>query len=261
MAKMCFRAHGGKVAIWEKPAVGDPMAPFDTPLDHMDLVKFHSDFQFMNSRLTSLAVSVNHLVVTGVTGTGYSVAAGAGSSGTSTPISNGQVVSNEYALYTHSLGYAPLYFVLYEGTVISGAVGVQKATNQLRLVSSYATTTQIKLKDTGISSTSDLAAVTRSYDVYVFKDLAPDPGEPLFKAKLTGAGAGITMGHGKVANTEDTVRRQRPGDTLDLPVPVSRQSDVRNGDIRSVLADGSFTQVGKYNGSLFSYDFVPVTFG
>ena len=261
MAKMCFRAHDGKVAIWEKPASGDPMAPFDDPLEHMDLVRFHSDLQFLNSRLTALSVTVNHTSVAGVTGTGYSMSAGSGSTGTSTPISNGQVVTNDYTLFNHGLGYAPIYFVLFGGTVISGGLGVQKATSQLRLVSSYATTSLIRIRDVGISSQSALPAVSLNYDVYVFKDLDIDPAQPLFHVKLQDPGKRITMGHGKVSNSDDTVRRTKPGDTLNLPLPVTRQSDIRNGDIRSFKADGTYAQLAKYNGSLFSYDFVPVTFG
>lgn len=260
MARMCFRAFDGKVAIWEKPPSGDPMAPFNEPLKHMEYVRFHSDLQYLNSQLISTAMSINHTAVAGVTGTGYSVSNG-GSASAGAQIASGQVVANEYVLYTHNLGYAPLFFALFNGTVISGGIGVQKAANQQRLVSAFSTTTQIKIRDVGISSAVALPAVTREYDVYIFKNLVADPLLPMFHVKLTNPGKRIIFGRGRISDSQITVRRTKPGDGVQLPFPVSRSVDVRNGDIRSLQADGTFTQLGSYNGTLFGFDFVPVSFG
>lgn len=256
---MCFRAKAGKVAIWEKPPTGDPMAPFNDPLGHMEYVRFHSDLQYFNSQLIQTAISVNHASVAGAAGTSYS-GPGIGS-GSTQPVSAGNIVSTVIDLYTHDLGYVPIYFVLYAGTVLGGftAVQEQKSPRRIRFVSASATTNKIRLRDLGISNTSALSATTRSYDVYIFKNLVAVPGEPLYHAKASTER--LTLGHGKITADELTVRRTKPGDAFELPFPVSPQIDIRNGDIRSLLADGSFQQIHKYNGGLFGYDFVPMSFG
>lgn len=255
---MCFRAKDGKVAFWEKPPTGDPMAPFDDPLENMEYIRFHSDLQYLANVLRGLNVSVNHPTVAGVTGSGYSVGAGGGSSGGSTPISNGQIAIADHLLFEHSLGYAPLAFVMYGDYLVSGATAVQEASNRVRMVSSWVDETNVYLREIGISSSLALGAVTRAYDAYVFKDVAADPALPLLHVKMS-APPRIIYGHGKISDDTRPIRRTAPGDQ-ELFLPVTRNIDIRNGGMRVMNPTDGWVDIGEYNGGLFNFDYVPVSY-
>lgn len=255
---MVFHAENGKVAIWEKPPSGDPMAPFTDPMDNLDYVRFHSDFQYLSDAIIALGQSINHTSVAGVTGTGFTVSAGSGSSG-ATQAANGQVVSAEYDLYTHSLGYVPLFFVVYDGEIISGCNVVQEDTEyRSRTVSVYATSTKIRLKDVGYSSANALGAVTRSYDVYIFRDTAADMSKPLFHVEPTLSSEAVVMGHGKITSDQRVIRRADVGESP-LYLPFERVADVGNGAIRTISPISGIHNVGKYLGFFFSTEVIPVT--
>lgn len=255
---MCFRAYDGKVAFWEKPPSGDPMAPFDDPLNNMQYVRFHSDLQYLANVLRGLGITVNHALVAGVTGTGYSVGAGSGSSGGSTPISNGQIVIADHVLYEHDLGYPPLAAVMYDDYLVSGITAVQEASNRVRFVSSWVDETNVYLREIGISSSSALGAVDRDYDVYVFKDTEADPAEPLLHVKMA-TPPRIVYGHGKISDETRPIRRTAPGDQ-ELFLPVTRNIDIRNGGIRVMNPDDGWVDNGEYNGGLFNFGYVPVSY-
>lgn len=255
---MCFRAYDGKVAFWEKPPSGDPMAPFDDPIGNMQYVRFHSDMQYLANVLVATGVTVSHAAVSGVSGSGYSIGAGAGTSGSSTPTSNGQIVSADHILFEHGLGYAPLAFVMYGDYLVSGVTAVQEASNRVRLVSSWVDDTNVYLREIGISSSSALAAASRDYDVYVFKDTAADPAEPLLHVKMT-TPPRIVYGHGKISDETRPIRRTAPGDQ-ELFVPVTRNIDIRNGGVRVMNPTDGWVDNGEYNGSLFNFDYVAVSY-
>ena len=255
---MCFRAYDGKVAFWEKPPSGDPMAPFDDPLGNMQYVRFHSDMQYLANVLVETGVTVNHALVAGVSGSGYSIGAGAGTSGSSTAISSGQIVTADHTLYAHSLGYTPLAFVMYGNYLVSGITAVQEASNRVRLVSSWADETNVYLREVGISSSSALVAVDRDYDVYVFKDTAADPAEPLLHVKMS-TPPRIVYGHGKISDETRPIRRTDVGDP-ELYIPVSRHIDIRNGGVRVMNPDDGWVDSGEYNGGMFNFEYVPVSY-
>jgi len=256
---MCFRAKGGTVAIWEKPPSGDPMAPFDNPYDHLEYIRFHSDLQYLANNLISTNISINHALVAGQIGTGYSTSAGSGSTGTSPAIADGRITASNLDLYTHSLGYIPLFFVLYNGMILSGGVPVQFGSSQLRTVSAFATTSKIIIRDIGISSELDLPAVTLQYDVYIFKDPAADPVLPVFQVK-TGAPEKLILGQGKIQAGQSVVRKAEPGDSPVLNFPLTRTSDTRNGNFRFLRPDGTRGDTGRYAGVLNNMDYMPVSF-
>ena len=258
MAKICFRAHNGKVAIWVKPPSGDPMAPFTDPLNNLQYVRFHSDFQYLSDAIIGPGRTVNHTSVAGVTGTGFTVSAGGSSSG-ATQAANGQVVTATYDLYTHNLGYVPLFFVVYNGEIISGCNVVQEDTEyRSRTVSVFATTTKIRLKDVGYSSANSLGAVSRSYDVYIFKNTAPDMSKPLFRAKPGLSSEAVVMGHGKITSDQRVIRRAASGEAL-LYFPLDRVADIGNGAIRTISPISGVHNVGKYLGHFFTTKVIPVT--
>ena len=260
MTEMCTRIKAGvtpgtgKMAIWEKPAAGDVMAPYDDPLANWDLVRFHSDFQYLNNAIEVGAISVSHSLVAGVTGTGYSApSAGGGSTG---PIANGQIVISNKTVYTHSLGYVPWFQLQFDGRVVSPGTVVQQATDQIRFVAPYATSSIIGLVDIGISSASDLAAQTSDYDLVIFRETAEIPGDPL--ARLRVDGSPITIGYGRVTSEQKPLRRAVPGDSSFF-VPYGRSLDIRNGAVRFINDTDEF-DLGTYLGAFLTAEVIEVAF-
>lgn len=253
MVVYCSRVKGDKMAIWEKPAAGDRMAPFDDPIANFGLIRFCSDFQYFSSALRVNGISVAHAAVAGVTGTGY--AAPGSSSSTTGPIADGQVVTSSKLLYTHGLGYVPYFIVLYQDTIVVGGTVVQMTSDRKRArkVSAYATATEIRLRDIGISSADSLPAASVSYDLIIFRDPAQIPGAPLFRARP----AGVTMGYGRITSEQQPLRRVVGAEPY-FYLPRSRAADIRNGAYRTISPSGPL-DVGTYNGSFFVADFLKVT--
>lgn len=254
---VCLRIKDGRAAIWVKPTSGDKMAPFDDPTAHFDKIRFCSDFQYLSAPLIT-QVTINHAQVNGVTGTGYTGAsAGGTNTGSSEPIANGQVVPASHTLYTHNLGYPPFHMVLLDGEVLNGGA-VQVQSGRLRLVSSYATNSIIGLREIGMSSTANLSAVSRTYDVIVFRELAADPAKPLWHVRLDDGL--IVMGQGKIDQESRVLRRAADEEEPTFYVPVTRTSDTRNGAIRTISPIGGIKDYGLYIGDLIQAEAIPVTY-
>lgn len=254
-----LRAYGGKFAIWEKPASGDAMAPFNDPTEHMAEVYFHSDLQYLAKLLEDASVTINHTSLAGVTGSGISgaPASGGSTSGSSQPISDGDIRATDWTLYTHNLGYVPLYMVMYGQEIVSGATLVQEESNwRRRIVSSFATTSIIGLREMAFSSDDTLSAASRNYRVLVFRDPAPDPAKGLLKLSP----AEVYFGQGKVDSGDALIRRVRVGDTQTFYLPVTETVDVWNGAVRAVSPAGAVNVAGNYSGGLFDLSFIEVAY-
>jgi hypothetical protein len=253
-----FRSYDDKLAIWEKPTSGDVMAPFDDPLANMDKVKFHSDLQYLSSQAVSADININHTSLAGVTGTGYVAGSGGGpSSGSSTPIANGQVRVSSIDLATHSLGYVPLFYVLYNDRIVSPGTIVQTGTNMARFVSVYATTTKIILREVAISSSSALPAITKTYNTIVFREPIADPAKPMLRLS---ANHPMVLARGKVTEADRPLRKAASADAK-FYIPTERTLDICNGAIRTISPLDGIVDVGtNYNGGFTSAESILVTF-
>lgn len=253
MATICFRAYQGKVCIWEKPASGDPMAPFNNPTAHMDLVRFHSDLQYLSNSIVT-DVTISHTSLAGVVGTGYTISNAGGSSGASQPITNGQIRSTTINLYQHSLGFPPLYFVLYNNQLVCPFFPVQAFEDRLRTVSPSTTNNYIRLREIAESSDVALPAVSRTYRVIVFREPVAVVGQPLFRATTNS----VVMGHGKVNSDYRNIRKATTG--FDFYVPTTPILDTRNGAVKIISATGEETTTGQYTGSFFEIETIKVSY-
>ena len=255
---VAFRAFSGKVAIWELPLVGDIMAPFDDPVANFPLVRFHSDCQYLSNQIVSSVITKNHTLLAGVTGTGYSVSnGGSSSSGTSTPVANGQVRVTAIELYTHSLGYAPLFMVMYNGRIVSPGTVIQNPDGQLRMASAYATTSKIFLEEIAISSVDDLPAVDRDYQVIIFREPAADPLLPTLQISVA---SGMILGRGKVTDEQRPLRRSGGAGDATFYIPNDRTIDIKNGAIRSIAPISGAIDLGNYTGAFGSTTALRVTY-
>lgn len=249
-----------QVAIYEKPVSGSKYGPRTDPLEHLGLLRFHSDFQYLSS-FDIADVTVSHDQVDGVTGSGQTGAptAGGSATGATQAIANGQIAQASHTLFEHDYGYEPFHMVLYNGEIVSGATVVQSASGgRARRVASYATDSIIGLRETAVSSADDLASISRSYRVIVFRDIAADPAKPLFHVRLSDGI--IVLGRGKITHEMKTLRRAADEEEAVFYVPVTPTVDIRNGAVRSVSPVGGVTDSGLYSGTLFTIDAIRVTY-
>lgn len=252
-----FRAKtsAGRVAIWEEPPSGDPLAPYDDPVANFDYVRFCSDFLYMSVTAAS-TVTVNHTLCAGVSGTGYSVGNGSQNTNTTAPITNGQVRVSTIDLVTHGLAYVPQFAVLYEGRIVSPGLVVQSGDSQVRRVSAFATSTKICLREVAISSESDLAATSLDYTVLVFADPEADPAKPFLRIKPD---TEICLAWGKVTDSQRALRRAGVGDAT-FYIPIDRTVDIKNGAVRNISPIAGTVDYGIYTGNFVDAEAVEVTY-
>lgn len=251
-----FRAVAGKVAIFTKPPSGDPMLPFDDPVGNLEYVKFHSDLQYLSSQISVGPVEITHTLLAGVTGTGYTVGNGSQSTNTQ-PIANGQVRQSSIALYTHSLGYVPLFQVITDRRIVSPGNVIQNPSGQLRMVSAYATTTQIFLQELAMSSAADLPAWDQTYYINIFRNPEADPGQPTLHLHS----GGMVLGKGKVTDVNRPLRRAGPDDTDNtFYIPIDRTIDIKNGALRNISPLAGVRDFGLYTGGFTAADSIEVTY-
>jgi len=254
---MWFRAKAsvGRVAIWEEPPTGDPMAPYDDPVANFDYVRFCSDFLYL-SVTDADTVTVNHTLCAGVSGTGYSVGNGAQNTGTTAPIANGQVRVSTIDLVTHGLPYVPQFSVLHQGRIVSAGMVVQTAESRVRRVSAFATSTKICLREVAISSENDLAAVSLDYTVLVFANPDANPAKPFLRIKPDEE---ICLAWGKVTDSQRVLRRTEPGDAT-FYIPIDRTIDIKNGAVRNISPIAGTVDYGIYTGNFVDAESVEVSY-
>lgn len=255
----CFfiSADDEKLAIWEKPLSGDIFAPYDDPLANMDKVKFHSDLQYLASQAVSSNITINHTSLAGVTGTGYQAGNGGGpASGSSAPISDGQIRVSSIELSTHGLGYVPLCYVLYNNRIVSPGTVVQTDSDMIRMVSVYVTTTKVFLREIAISSAVALPAISRDYSVLVFREPIADPLQPtLFLSRDNP----MVLAKGKITEDNRPLRASVASDAR-FYVPIERTIDIKNGAIRNISPLDGIIDYGSYNGNFSTARSVLVTY-
>lgn len=234
----------GRVAIFEElDTVSDPEdpnstrnAPLNNPVAHLGKVRFHNEFDYYQVHSIT-AVTVNHAAVAGA-----SVSAGTTPSFTR----NGQVVKTPINLLSHGLPYVPAYKIASSGALIGQSSKIQADASGHRLVSPYATSSQIGLLDVGVSSASTLAGISRTYQVIVFRE--PAETSP-WMAEFDPANDVLLLGYGKWDGTLRQLRQTVVADASPFDLPLGRTTDVHGGFSRTVLADGTTFSSPGYTGS------------
>lgn len=240
-----FHAQAGKVAIWEKEGLSDPMAPFYNPTEHMDRVFFHSDLFYLASVLVT-EVTVEHPALAGIVGTGQ-VGVGAGSA---EPIGNGDTRGLSIDLVTHNFGYAPPVFILTEeGEILSGGTVIQSTGGMIRYGSSWSDTVKAGIFEAAISGAVALPAITKTYKVFCFRNMSGDPSLPTLR--LSKPDGDIILGR-KITQDARPMRAPSLPEDAEFYVPLDPVLDVRNGAIRTISPISGTNDVGIYTGSFFS---------
>lgn len=234
----------GRVAVFDElDTVSDPAdpnssrnAPLNNPVAHLARVRFHNEFDYYQVHSIT-SVSLTHAAVAGV-----SVAVA------TTPAftRHGQVVKSWIGLLSHGLPYVPAYKIASGGTLLGQSSKIQAGSTGHRLVSPYATSSAIGLLDVGVSTSSDLPSLAKTYQVIVFRE--PAETSP-FMADIDPPNDLLKLGYGKWDGTLRQLRQTVVADASPFDVPLGRTTDVAGGYSRTVLADGTTFSSPGYTGS------------
>lgn len=221
-------------------------APALHPEDYLDRVYFHSSFDHYTIAAMDLAKVINHASVAGVSGNQYQPP-GPGDLFLSNAVVtvNGQIVVTTRNLLTHDMGLVPKFVVAYNDMMIPHGTPIQRdAPGLVRFVSAYATSTEIRLREIGYSTASDLSAATRTYSIFVFADPAADPALPL----MSGDADFVQLGRGKIDSRNRTMRVTATGETP-YGIQLGPAAFLKNGGVRVFTPDGTAINVASYDGS------------
>jgi hypothetical protein len=244
----------GKVAIFDTaPAFPgddpeDPLAgmnrPFASPQDWIANVRFHSDFDYYTVH-SDTAVSISHASVAGL------VQSGGKGFGANPVLSYGQSVRSDNLLVSHGLPYVPRFIIAQNNRVIPNGMITQRLDNRARIVTFYATSTQIRIVDVGVSSDVALPAITVSYEVIVFREAVTDGSAPLLKLSP----GQCIMGQGKVDTTTKTMR-EGVGSDSPFYISIGRTLDINKGKTLLILPNGEIIKEQGYFGDFMGSPYV-----
>ena len=147
-----WRVKNSKMVVWQTPSSGDVMASFTDPVANLDRIWLCSDFDYYQTAFDQ-NVTLSHPAVSGgstTLGGDFTIA--------------GHYVETDLAVLTHNLGYIPRFKVAIGAELIPNGWAIQTPAggdNGARLVSFYATTTEIRCSDMGWATASTLAAKSR----------------------------------------------------------------------------------------------------
>lgn len=237
---------GGEIDDINSPRNG----PAKTPQDFVTQVAWHSDFFQYEKAFPDQTVAVTHPALSGRT-----IVYGGGGFLWNLPgfAAYGQTAEFQHTLLTHNLGYTPLVHVVYDGVLVSPGTIVQSETGgRSRMVSIFATSTVVGLHEAARSSGSDLPAVSRSYDVRVYREPTADPSKPLFGK----TGSNVIIGRGKIDTSKRYLRKVAPGETP-YTIPLGPIGDHANGRKRVVLGSTVITE-DNYTGSFTGPEYLTI---
>lgn len=165
----------------------------------------------------------------------------------------GRTALAQHTLVTHNLGYVPLAFVAYGGRMLMPGVAVQVASEgRNRFVSPYITSSIVGLREVYNSSANALGAVSRTYQVIVFRVPEVEGARALFGRE----GSNVVLGRGKIDTSKQYLRRTGAGDS---PFDIDRGPtvDINSGRTRIVTGGTTTTEAG-YAGSFTGPDYIAV---
>lgn len=257
----------GVVACYEEASGGGDIryissprnAPAANPAAHLDKLIWHSALYQYEIAAGPVDVSVTHTALatkdtwhTVSTG-GYDPAGPSPSGSTIGFLIKGDSRVTDILLYTHGLGYVPKFMVSLDARRVPDGFIVQSNANGCyRRVSVFATPTGIYLREHAVSTDINLAAVSKTYRVMVFRTRAPDPA----KALWSGSGASMQLARGIIDTTRRYLRRTGAGDSP-FALNLGPTIDIKNGGARSA-SGGVVVSDPRYNGSMAAPAYVSV---
>lgn len=232
-------------------------APAKNPGAYLSTVYWHSEFFQYELAMPIQTVEVSHPALSGrEIYWGFNRAYDGNDSDASALtryLVAGRVATSAHTLVNHGLGYVPLAFVAYGGRMLMPGVAVQTGSGgRSRFVAPYITSSAVALREVYNSSSLGLGAVSRSYQVMVFRTPVENASLPLF----SGDGSEVIIGRGKIS-TEQTYARKDGAGATPFNIDQGRTVDLNNGRAR-IGTGGTVTTEAGYGGSFSAPLFVPV---
>lgn len=238
------RATGRCALFEENGTIGDVTdpnsvrnAPLNSPVAHLDKIRFHSDFDYYLVEIGPVSVTINHPALGGGA---FTI--------TTFPVINrlGTTGITDHVLLTHNLGYAPAYMVVSDGGIIAPGSFIQETSTTVRTVTPYATETIIGLRDLQISGSSALPAMSKTYQVIIFRDTVAENDHLI---DYVAADDHLTMGLGKFRADRKSLRRSLLADASPFDISLGPTIGIKNGGSKTVLPGGLTFSDPWYNGT------------
>lgn len=212
-------------------------APLNSPNLHLDKIRFHSDFDYYAIESGPTSVNVNHPSLVGgsfVISTNPNV------------VRYGQINVTNHTLLSHGLPYVPAYMIISNGALVGAGSDIQNSSESVRTITPYATSSIIGLRDFQISGTSSLPAISRTYQIIVFRNPIADMSHLFDYVKSNDR---LILGKGKFQSNRKFLRRTLVADLSPFDIALGRTVDIKNGGSRTVFPDGTTYTDFLYNGS------------
>ncbi len=222
-------------------------SPIRVPGSNLSNVYFHSDFDYYELARPKATITVSHTSVP------VYISPDIGIPGLVIKLT-GQTRLNDIPIFTHGLGYVPRYMVAFGGAVLTNGTLVQDVgtDGRTRIISAFADANKIYLRELARSTATALPAVSKTYEVMVFKHPTKDPSKPLFSFD----GSVVQIGRGAVSSDKNYLRRVLPAESS-FDIDRGPTMDIANGSIR-VVSGGNVYSEPHYTGSFVGPAFIPV---
>lgn len=220
-------------ALW-RPDENDN-GPFTDPVDHLDRVLVHSEFNnFVRGPFATTPVT--HPAVAGVAASVSPTSGGF--------LVSGQLVVTRHNVLAHNLGYPPRFSIAVDGEVLSSGWLIQQVGNRGRIVYFSSNSTHIIVTGVGGSDENALPAIAKTYSVVAYRNIAAEAEAPQFKITPDR----LIAGQGKL-DTNERHMRVALGSESPLYIPGGSLVDVSGGAFRTVTPKGTVLDQPGYNGS------------
>jgi hypothetical protein len=251
----CFEEAAGGGATFDINAPRN--APAKTPASYLSSLIWHSSLFQYEVAAGPTDVVVNHAALA-TKDTHVVVSTGGLAIGAFPPTGSsiGFIIQGDHRvtdllLYTHGLGYVPKFMVALDGRRVPDGFIVQvDGSGGHRRVSVFATSTGIYLRESAISTSIDLASVSKTYRVMVFRTRSPNPALAMF----SGSAGAMQLARGIIDTTRKYLRRTGSGDTP-FALNMGRTLDIKNGGARSA-SGGVVVSEPRYNGSMTAPSYI-----
>lgn len=235
--------NNGRFAMYIEPTSGASDAPLTNPYSNLNLIKIHSDLNYLKVAKEG-SVTINHPYVARPT-TQWDW---------STWSFNWYPTAyiNDYGLLQHDLGYIPHCIIAIGENIVEPGTPVQSnSSGGVRFITIYATTTQIRAVERVDTGNGDLAAFTATYSIFVLGTRQNTQPGVLFEAE---AGR-VRAGQGSFDSNFSYLRSVAPGESPFYLVG-SQNIDTEGGITKTLSPTGvasyDFYNPAAYTGGLTS---------
>ncbi len=219
-------------------------APAKTPADYLDVLTWHSALHQYELALET-SVTINHTALaTKTTRIGASGYVGGGGTVEVGVDLIGDIRVTEVPLVSHSVSDNPIVMVALNGRMLPSGFIVQISGEGIRQVAPWVSSSEVGIRETAVSGSAALPAISLTYRVMIFRSRAPDPVKPMF----AGGPSSMQMARGIIDGSRKYAKQVAVGESP-FSINLGPTLDDANGRIRSATGGIVVSEPG-YSGSL-----------